>query len=346
MARPIKSTRHRGEREYHAGMPRREVPQPPHFRSSTALTEHIASRRLGIINSREWKEEWAQRWVVYADLVAFASRALRSESVVLNNIVRFDRASTLVAAEFPEIAVRRFSDATFAVAGSFHQAMAFGIALSHTCLAFNRAFLNRGTKPFFIHLIAPRITIANGQVLLLPTDASHPRFDGIDPRNVLAGSAIVRAYQLERHSAGGLLTIDENGIDAFRGLEIRGDNGRVTNGLRRWVAQLGNAEAIAKGEVFFHRRRVLDVPWLLLRPLQDESGRVWGAHNQDADAAIETFLKVWDKSVREFYSPQNFDAPLDVSKHSQAALRHGVQCHHAAHGRRIPKSQSFRELLE
>ena len=181
VARPIKSTRHRGEREYHAGMPRREVPQPPHFRSSTALTEHIASRRWDH-QLREWKEEWAQRWVVYADLVAFASRALRSESVVLNNIVRFDRASTLVAAEFPEIAVRRFSDATFAVAGSFHQAMAFGIALSHTCLAFNREFLNRGTKPFFIHLIAPRITIANGQVLLLPTDASHPRFDGIDPR--------------------------------------------------------------------------------------------------------------------------------------------------------------------
>jgi hypothetical protein len=54
----------------------------------------------------------------------------------------------------------------------------------------NRAFLSRGTKPFFIHLIAPRITIANGQVLLLPSDASHPRFSGIDPRNVLAGSAI------------------------------------------------------------------------------------------------------------------------------------------------------------
>jgi len=325
-------------------MTRRSTPAVPHFRSSNSLSQHIRRADLGVIDSRQWQGEWSEGWVVYADLVAFASRALRSETVVLNNIVRFDRASMLVAKQFPDLAVRRFSDATFAIAKTFQRALAFGTALSHACLAFNREYLERGTKPFFIHLITPRITIATGKVLVLPDDDSDPRFDGIDPRNVLAGSAIVRAYQLERYSAGGLLTIDDNGIRELVRLQVRGNAGRVTTGLRRSIKRLGDLEAVKKGEVLFHRRGVADVPWLLMRPLQDEV-EIWAADKDDADEAVSGFIDVWDKSVREFYSPQGFDTPLEASKHAQAALRHGVQCHHASHGRWIPKYQSFRDFL-
>ncbi len=172
-----------------SAVPRKDPLTVPHFRSFPALAAHITTAKLGRVDSREWREEWAERWVVYADLVAFASRALRSETVVLNNIIRFDRASTLVTERFPNVTVRRFSDATFAIAATFHQAVAFGVALSHACLAFNREYLDRGTKPFFIHLIAPRVTIAHGQVLLLPSATTpDPRLDGIDPRNIIAGS--------------------------------------------------------------------------------------------------------------------------------------------------------------
>lgn len=329
-----------------SAVPRKDPLTVPHFRSFPALAAHITTAKLGRVDSREWREEWAERWVVYADLVAFASRALRSETVVLNNIIRFDRASTLVTERFPNVTVRRFSDATFAIAATFHQAVAFGVALSHACLAFNREYLDRGTKPFFIHLIAPRVTIAHGQVLLLPSATTpDPRLDGIDPRNIIAGSAIVRAYQLERHSAGGLLTIDQAGIDSLRRMQARGDNGRVAGGVRRWIDHLGDAQAVQKGEVLFHRGSVVDIPWLLLRPLQNDADCLWGAQSDDADLAISTFLEVWDKSVREFYSPQNHDVPLEVAKHYQAATRHGVQSYHAAHGRRIPKFQGVAELL-
>lgn len=322
-------------------------PQPPvpHFRSADSLATHVAASRLGFIDSREWHEEWADRWVVYADLVAFAARALRSESVILNNILRFDRASQLAADQFPVVATRRFSDATFAIADTFHQALGFSVALSHACLAFNREYLARNTKQFFIHLIVPRITVACGRVLLLPTDGrTDPRFSGIEPRNILAGSAIVKAYQLERHSAGGLLTVDREGIDCLRGIPVRGDNRRVTNGLRRWIRGLSDPAAVDRGEVLFHRRHVVDVPWLLMRPLQDDFGTLWGAELEDGDAAIAAYLAVWDTSVREFYSPQNFDAALDISKHPQAAIRHAIQCYQAAHGGSKPRFQSVAEI--
>jgi hypothetical protein len=327
-------------------MAKKEQTTTPHLRSLKTLTDHIASANLGVIDSREWKDEWAERWVVYADLVAFASRATRSESVVLNNIVRFDRASQLVAQEFPGVETRRFSDATFAITDDFHSALAFGVALSHTCLAFNREYLQRGTKQFFIHLIVPRITLAGGRALLLKKNARpESRFDGLNPRSVLAGSAIVRAHRLERHSAGGLLTIDCDGIKSLETLELRGHNGRVKNGLRRWIAKLADEAAVMRGEVFFHRRHVLDVPWLLLRPLQNDPGRLWAAGADEVDLAIAAYLDVWDKSVREYYSPQNFDVPLDVSKHSQAAIRHCVQVFQIAHGGSKPRYESVQDIL-
>lgn len=325
------------------------MPIPPRspLRSFPALVDHIKSEQLGRVDSREWKEEWAERWVVYADLVAFASRSLRSETVVLNNILRFDRASTLVAGQFPRVEVRRFSDATCAVSASFHEALAFGVALAHTCLAFNQEFLDRGAKPFFIHLIAPRITIATGRVLLLGSSGvEDSRFRGIEPKNILAGSAIVRAYELERHSAGGLLTIDCDAAALLSVMRVRGDNSPPVNAIRRWLPRLRDRTEVERGQVFFHRGHVVDVPWLLLRPHQFEANCLWGAGKADARAATQSFLGVWDTSIREFYSPQNSTALLDVAKHYQAAARHGVQSHHAAHGRRIPKFQAVQDLLQ
>lgn len=317
----------------------------PHLRSLEKLSLFIEEQHLGRVDSREWKQEWADRWVAYADLVAFASRAIRSDVVVLNNIVRFDRACQIVAAEFPGIRLHRFSDATFAIANTFSEAIGFSIALSHSCLALNYEYLQHGNKPFFIHLIVPRITVAWGRVLLLPETLAHEaRFSGIDPKNVIAGSAIVRAFYLEKNSAGGLVTLSEDGINALRNLNIRGHRGRNTNGLERWIQSLSDRVALKSGRVFGFRGNALDVPWLLLQPIQNEAGSLWAAMPSDADFAISAYLDVWDKSIREFYSPQNFDAPLDVVKHCQAGIRHAVQCYYISHGRVKPSYESLSEV--
>jgi hypothetical protein len=319
---------------------------PSHFKSADALANHVQATGLGIIDSREWEEEWGNRWVVYADLVAFASRSMRSEPVVLNNIVRFDRASHLASAQFPSISVRRFSDATFAIAESFPLALGFAVALSHACLAFNREFLARNTKQFFIHLIVPRITIACGRALVVQQgNDGDSKLTGVDPRNILAGSAIVKAYQLEKVSAGGLVTVDTEGIGAIKKLAVRGDNGRVTSALRRWVRDIDNEKRVPRGEVYFRRGRLADIPWLLMRPLQDDLATLWGASNVDSDSAIRGYLAVWDTNVREFYSPQNSDAPLETAKHAQAAIRHGIQSYQISHGGLRPRYQSLSEIV-
>jgi hypothetical protein len=318
-------------------MPKPRTLVPEHLKSTEKLSSFIEEKKLGRIDSREWKQEWNDGWVAYADLIGFAARAMRSDNVVLNNIVRFDRACQIVAEQFPEIRLRRFSDATFAISSTFSEVLGFSVALSHACLALNHEYLENLNKQFFIHTIAPRITVAKGRVLLLPDAPAHdPRYKGIDPRNVLAGSAIVRAYYLEKLSAGGLVTIDEDGIEAIQKLAVRGQRDRVTNGLNRWLKSLSNRDARDSGKVFGYRGKVLDVPWLLLQPIQNQYGSLWGALPADADFAIAAHLGVWDKSIREFYTPQNFDAPLDVVKHYESAIRLGVSCYGISNGRLKP----------
>jgi hypothetical protein len=65
----------------------------------------------------------------------------------------------------------------------------------------------------------------------------------------------------------------------------------------------------------------------------------------DADFAIAAYLDTWDKSVREFYSPQNFNAPLDVVKHCQSAIRFAVNCYSMMNGRERPKYEPAADIL-
>lgn len=317
---------------------------PKHLESSDALTEYIRTNNLGEVDDRQWRHAWKDAWIAYADLIAFGERAMRSDSVVVNNIFRFDTACSLVQEQFQEVRTRRFSDATFAVASTFQQALAFAVALAHACLALNREKMERSGTSLFIHLIAPRITIAPGRVLLPTTteDGSVPT--RIDLRNILVGSAIVNAYRLERQSAGGLLTISRDTADLIPKLKVQGDNKSVAEGLRRWVCNLGDAQAVKDGDVFFHRGDVVDVPWLLMRPLQDEPKRLKAAQVGDAKSAIKAYYSMWETSVREFYSSRNYKAQLEVAKHPQAAMRHAVQCWQLSQGGLKPRYQPAAEI--
>ena len=319
---------------------------PAHLGSAKRLIDHIAAERMGLLNSREWKADWAERWVAFADLIAFASRAIRSDAVVLNNIVRFDRAAQIIGSEFPHVRTHRFSDATFAIADNFHDAFAYAVGLSHACLAFNQEFLNRASKPFFIHLTVPRITIARGSVLLPQLNTKEPRFTGLKVENILAGSAIVKAYRLEAHSAGGLITIASDELSVLQGVAVHGGNGRVRQGLRHWTERVQNPSHRKSGQVHCFRGSYVDIPWLLLRPIQNEAGRLWAADPDDADYAINAFLEMWDTSIREYYSPQDCGAPLTVAKHYQAAIRHGIHCYQICHGGIKPWYQTPAEVRE
>jgi len=306
--------------------------------SLSSLASQIQREKLGHVDSRLWKEEWQNGWVMYADLLAFGPRAKRSESVVLNNILRFDRASGLAASWFPDLRVRRFSDSTFAISSTFHGALAFAIALSHCCLAFNLEYMVRTSHKIFHRLIVPRVTLAKGRVLLLPEIPSEePRFARIDAKNVIAGSAVVDAYHLEKASSGGLITVGSDGLKELQAYKVRGNDGGVRNGLSRWVKNLGNDDAIAKGNVFCVRGKLVDIPWTLLRPRQPDDGSIWTASTADANVALRTYLEVWKSNMHSFYVPDDAASPLETAKHYACGQRHGVQCFAMARGNARPR---------
>jgi len=263
-----------------------------HFASISSLSRHISEEGLGFVDDRSWKEEWSDRWVVFADLLAFGDRATRSRAVVLNNIIRFDRASSLVAAAMPSVLTQRFSDSTFAITETLHSAIAFSVLLSHTCMAFNKEYIDRGGKKLFVHTIVPRVTIASGSVLSLP-DPLPPdaRYLGLNPKSFLAGAGIVQAYKLEKRSAGGLVTLIDGCREDLSSFPIRGVDDRVRRGLERWRSKIALPD-LDTSDVFCVRGKLLDVPWMLLRPEQTTPNEIWSAESNDADEAMKAYFAV------------------------------------------------------
>jgi hypothetical protein len=298
-------------------------------KSHKALVAKLKLTGTERVDAREWNTDWAERWVVFADLIAFASRAERSPDVVLNNIVRFARASHIAEQAVPVVRTFRFSDSTFAIADHFEQALAFSIAIHHACHGINVASVLNKDAPVFHYTIMPRITMARGQVLICQDGLKNipTHYSGLNPKNILAGAGIVAAYKLERESAGGLLTMDSSCLSELAALAVRGGNRSTSASFERW-----RSYATTKApDAFFIRGKVLDFPWLLLRPFQNTIGELWCSDKADFKFSVQNFLDLWELSIREFY----FDSKslsLSATKHADAAIRHAVQCIQAVSG--------------
>lgn len=294
------------------------------IKTNSALVNYIDSKRLGEVDSKEWKSEWADRWVVFADLIAFAARAVRSPDVVLNNIIRFDRASNIAFSAYPSVRQHRFSDATFGVANTFHDALGFAISLHHCCHAMNIEYLRDNGRQLFIHTITPRITLAYGQVLQLPlVQSDESRFEGLSKDVVLAGKGIVNAYKLEKRSAASLLTFSKECFMEVGDLEFRGNNSSIMSSMLKWQNCISNSYT---NNQLFVRDGLVDFPWLLMRPFQLNSQELWCANRADSEESLRFFFDVWEYSSREFFSQQSADASLEVVKHYGAASRHAIHC--------------------
>lgn len=314
--------------------PKAITPDAPCFSSALRLKEYMQKHNLCDVDARDWNAEWKERWVVFVDLIAFSSRSMRSRDVVLNNIIRFDHASSLAKNVIPNVRVFRFSDSTFGVADEYNSALAFGIAIHHACLALNAAYMDRARNPLFIHTITPRVTIAYGSVLGLPeTSGSEKRFEGIDPRTLIAGAGIVNAHELEKYSSGGLCTVSADGAKIFASSKLHGGATSTHNYIRSW--QRKYLAANTPLGLLYIRNKLLDIPWLLLRPVQHDTKNLCCAEWPDAVAAIGVYLKLWELGAREFYSPAGINNPLETSKHFSAAIRHGINCAQARAGQFI-----------
>lgn len=298
-------------------------------KSHTQLIENLKIAGIERVDARDWNTEWAERWIVFADLIAFASRSVRSPDVVLNNIVRFARASNIAEQANPAVKTFRFSDSTFAVAEGFEQALSFSVAIHHACHAINVASVLSKAAPVFHYTIMPRITMACGKVIICQDGLKDvpSRYSGLNPKNILAGAGIVNAYKLEKESSGGLLTMDIDCIPELAKLNIRGGNRSTATIFERWL----NSATTKKLDAFFVRGRVFDFPWLLLRPFQNSKGEIWCNEKADFKRSVLNYLDLWELSLKEFYFDSN-SSSLSSTKHADAAIRHAIQCTQAVAG--------------
>ncbi len=280
------------------------------------------------VDSRNWREHWSDNWVVYADLIAFAARSTRSKHVVVNNIVRFHRSVSEAHKEAKHARLFQFTDAAFLVTPRLQAALSFAVTTQHQCLAHNYLAIQSG-KPFFDHLIIPRVTIARGATLKIDNPQTPtPDTIGVSPDKLLAGSGIVHAYTLERSSSGGLITLRTRDLRRLRRRRFTGDKFSKTI-LNRWTST---------GSDFLSQGDVHHVPWILFNPDPKNGLQLRGDSRESVYRKLETLFRVVDIC---FHNYRAFREPLSVSHHITGLERHLVEILEALRGHYGTQAQSF-----
>lgn len=265
------------------------------------------------VDSRTWEGDWSESWIGFSDVTGFASRCRRSEQAVVNSIVRFHRsvASAVAACGQSSPRLFRFTDAVYAVSPTLGDVLRFSSNLQHECLAQNAVMLNDKEHPLAHHMLLVRTTVAYGRVLTLDgAVAPEARTLGVDQATLLAGEGIVKAYELEKRTVGGLISlrIDDDQPISAEIPTIRGRLGRSRSILERWAGQQ---------EGFTHDG-VIDLPWTLLRPRQVDDD-LWAASTAEARRKLLIQLDVASLMGGEFLMGE---APLAVAKHQAGLKRH------------------------
>ena len=296
------------------------------------VVKEMEANHLSVVDSREWSAHWKNRWVVYADLIAFADRCQRSEDVVVNNIVRFHRSIAAAHKESPNAQLYQFTDAAFLVARTWREAILFATSLQHYCLAHNVLAMRKPTAPFDF-LIVPRITVARGRALSIgKPSAVDPALFGVAPDKLLAGAAIVKAYYLERSSCGGLVTVTDADMKTIRRTaEFDGD---------KWSCEVLNRWRTTSSKLF-SQRGVRHFPWVLINPNHKRGDKLRGDSRASVFTKIDALHRLLDLAFHNYCSRRE---PPEVAKHIGGLERHLVELVESLRGhfsiRRVAASKS------
>jgi hypothetical protein len=265
------------------------------------------------VNADEWRDIWEEKWIIFADLIAFAERCLDSETVTLNNIVQFHRAVSNSVENFPKCTKYQFTDASFILTDNVNNALKIATNLHHECLAQNAIELRNDRHTVFKHFIIPSITISKGNILNLTEDVSidEAQVEGIAPGDFLAGEGIVKAYKLEKSSSGGItsLSIEDSHI-------AKNPHSSQERTVPRRVYKHWRNE---DREKYLHHDGVVDHPWIVLEASQSDGGQLALDSQISVFEKIKLWLSIWDLSFREFTIES---LPTSTAKHRAHFLRH------------------------
>ena len=269
----------------------------------------VREQRLDVVDARQWKPNWSDKWVAFVDLIGSSARSERSPDATVNQMIRFHRAVSACAARYPATTLLRFTDCVYITSSSTEDLIKFCVDLAHYCLALNAIQIERH-RAMFHHMVIARTTIAFGKVLEAhgPLPAED-RFVGVDTASLLIGEGVVAAYRLQRSTGGGLISVAEKDADTVRGLAIRGMRRPPRSVLEKWT---GDTE-------FLTHDGVVDVPWIVMRATQPSESGLWAASYDDTLKKLQIQVRVWQSSFVE-YTVQRL--PIDTIKHFGAMNRH------------------------
>jgi hypothetical protein len=299
------------------------------------LLEARREQRADFIDAGTVNDQWHERrWVVYADLIAFAARA-RHRHVVVNNLARFHRAVTN-AVDGADVRLFRLTDAVFISCPSLLVAIGVASDLQHEVLALNTlAWLSKNHAVAHATIL-PRVTLGVGT--LLQFGATPAGFDGVHFETFLAGDAVVAAHSIEKMTSGGLISVEEMALRhelQTVPLAIRGNTAdRCRGAMDRWFEAFARDGA---SRALWVHDGVVDVPWLLLRPSACAEGAVWTDGNQSFAAKLDSQRLIGELWRKEYIVNS---LPVDVGKHHVALLRHVELVEQATHGHRDPQPWS------
>jgi len=265
------------------------------------LKDQMKENNESYINCDE--NNWTSKYVIFADLIGFKNRCQRSNDATVNNIHRYRRA---ISKALDGLAIKKFlfTDACYVLTSEPKVALLAASNIQNECLLHNIIQLEHVDNPLFHHMIIPKIVISKGDVLCSEKDP-----------NLLAGSGIVNAYNLEKYTTGGLISCDQCCINDLKKPEPVNEKTELFSLYRSWKH---NKIEPQKNSFFFHDD-VFDIPWIALQSRLSVKGEVKLESIESLRIKIKSFKKIWEMSFSEHIVERT---PTQTLKHFAGAMSH------------------------
>lgn len=265
------------------------------------------------IKFSDWEDNWEENYVIFIDLIAFASRCILSPSITLNNIVRFHRAINNALQGIDNISKYQFTDACYIITKDPKTALICAVNIQNECLIQNYNQKKIIQHTLFYNMVVPKIVISKGDVLQIKD--SHKlelsNIVGLSQKELLAGSGIVKAYYLERKTTGGLISVDASILDDMKAIRTRDSKEKPNSLYKKWIKD--------KSNIILSHDGVFDIPWLLLQPRQLQKGNLATESPSSFKEKIETFNYIWRTSFTEHLANKT---PTETLKQYGGGISH------------------------
>lgn len=258
------------------------------------VSKIVSKEGVSIVNASDWDENWNEHYIIFADLIAFANRCMLSSGITVNNLVRFHRAVNDALLGIDDIVKYQFTDACYIVTKNPKSALIAASNIQNECLLHNYEQIKKLPHPLFFHMIVPKIVISKGNILEINkvTDVENiQKYAGISPKDFLAGEGIVKAYNLEKNTTGGLISVDPRYIDQLKKVSCGTRKSKTNSLYKTWKSDQLN-------KLFLHDN-VVDIPWLALQPRQVNKGELLIEKIESFKEKVETFNFIWRANFTE-----------------------------------------------